>query len=284
MDSLKLDLWTFDVGTAMTTPSACVDCVVELVHASWGGGADLAVFPEFMWMALERFVEGPDKPAAVSRLFWETLWPDLQERLQHPDKAVVLGSVPFLDAGGLMRNRVPILGEGRVLFQDKIHLTPWEDAFRGGGPLRIWTFKRLRIAVVVCLDIEIPELSAALRGRNVDLLLVPSATESLLGVERVGRCADARAVELGCHVGVCQLVGRADSELIDDNLGRLSFYSPSQSPFCGMERRDESEVFHEGFHCRSFTLDVGRIATARALAGETDPSKVRPGTVVVETE
>jgi predicted amidohydrolase len=167
------------------------------------------------------------------------------------------------------------------MYQDKIHLTPWEDAFHGGGPLHVWTFKGLRVAVVVCLDIEIPEISAALRGRNVDLLLVPSATESLLGVERIGRCASARAVELGCHVGVCPLVGRADSELIDDNLGRLSLYSPSQSPFLAIDRQDESIVVNEGFHCRSFTLDMESIAKARSLTRETDPSKIRPGTIVV---
>jgi predicted amidohydrolase len=281
MDTLKLDLWTFDVGAAMTDPAACADCVSQHVLASWSDGADVVAFPELMWMALERFVDGPNKPAGVARLFWETLWPGLRETLYHPDKAVVLGSVPFLDADGLLRNRVPMLSEGREMFQDKIHLTPWEDAFHGGGLLRVWSFKGLRIAVIVCLDIEIPEISVALRDKNVDLILVPSATESLLGVERIGRCASARAVELGCHVGVCQLVGRADSELIDDNHGRLSLYSPSQSPFLAIDRQDESIVFHEGFHRRSFTLDMESIAMARSLAGETDPSKIRPGTIVV---
>jgi hypothetical protein len=222
----------------------------------------VVAFPELMWMVLERFVEDPDKPAGVARLFWDTLWPGLMKSLHHPDKAVVLGSVPFLDGGGMLRNRAPILSGGRGIYQDKIHLTPWENAFHGGGPLRIWSYKKLRIATIICLDIEIPELSAALRGRNVDLILVPSATENLLGVER-------------------QLVGRADSELIDDNIGRLSLYSPSQSLFAAMDMQDESIVFHEGFHRRSFTLDMVSIARARALTNETDPSKIRPETIVV---
>jgi predicted amidohydrolase len=281
MDTLKLDLWTFDVGAAMADSAECAECVTQRVLSSWSGGADVVAFPELMWMALERFVDGPDKPAGVARLFWETLWPGLRKSLHHPDKAVILGSVPFCDADGLLRNRVPILSEGRGIYQDKIHLTPWENAFHGGGPLHVWTFKGLRVAVIVCLDIEIPEISSALRGKNVDLILVPSATENLLGVERVGRCANARAVELGCHVGVCPLVGRADSDLIDDNLGRLSLYAPSQSPFVATDRQDESIVFEEGFHRRSFTLDMESIAAARSLAGETDPSKIRPGMIVV---
>jgi predicted amidohydrolase len=281
MDPLNLDLWTFDAGAALADPAACADCVTQHVLASWSDGADLVVFPELMWMVLERFLDGPAKPAGVARLFWDSLWPGLRKSLHHPHKAVVLGSVPFCDAAGVLRNRVPILSEGREIHQDKIHLTPWEDAFHGGGPLRIWSFKGLRVAVVVCLDIEIPELSAALRGKNVDLLLVPSATENLSGVERIGRCASARAVELGCHVGVCPLVGRAVSELIDDNLGRISLYSPSQAPFLAIDRQDEGVVHHEGFHRRSFTLDFRKIAGLRALAGETDPSKIRPATISV---
>jgi predicted amidohydrolase len=282
MDTLKLDLRTFDAGAAASDPAACADIVTQLTLNSWSGGADVVAFPELMWMALERFVDGENKPAGVARLFWDALWPGLRQKLHHPDKAVILGSVPFLDADGLLRNRAPILSEGRVIHQDKIHLTPWENAFHGGGPLRVWTFKGLRIAVIVCLDIEIPELSAALRGKHIDLILVPSATENLLGVERISRCANARAVELGCHVGVCQLVGCADSELIDDNIGRLSLYSPSQSPFAAIDRQDESIVFEEGFHCRTFTLDMEAIAMARSLAGETNPSKILPGSIVVQ--
>jgi predicted amidohydrolase len=69
--------------------------------------------------------------------------------------------------------------------------------------LRVWEFGGVRFAVIICLDIEIPEISAKLRGRGVDVILVPSATETILGVERVDRCASARAVELGAIVGVC---------------------------------------------------------------------------------
>lgn len=282
MDMLKLDLWTFDVGADCDSPAACAEAVASRTLESWEKGADIVAFPEFTWMALERFVDMPAKLKGVARLFWEEIWPGLSEKLRHPGKAVILGSAPFLDESGKLRNRVPILSEGNTFFQDKIHLTPWENAFTGGGPLRIWNFKGLRVAVVVCLDIEIPEIAVALRGKQVDLLLVPSATEGLLGVERVGRCASARAVELGCHVGVCQLVGRMESELIDENIGRLSVYSPSQSPFLPLDRQDESVVHERGFHRRTFVLDIGALARSRKTGGETDPSKVAPAKVEIE--
>jgi predicted amidohydrolase len=279
---MRLDLRTFDVGHECNAPADFAAKVVELTRASWNDGAELVVFPEFTWMGLERFVD-PTRPLmAVADLFWAKLWPWLQGELSVPDKAVVLGTVPFIDADGSVRNRAPVLAGGSFIYQDKIHLTPWEDAFRGGGPVRLWRFRGLAIAVIICLDIEIPEISAALRSSQVDLVLVPSATESQLGVERVGRCADARSVELGCQVGLCHLVGRMASQWVDENVGRMAFFSPSQSPFLGTGRQQLSAIFENGFHCLSVEIDMDSIRRSRSIRMETNPANIQPARIVVE--
>lgn len=282
MARLNLDLWTFDVGTPASTPNEFAELVIDRVLLSWGEGADVVVFPEFTWMGLERFIPGPAKLTGVAGLFWNDLWPLILSGLNRKDKAVVLGSVPFLDDTGCLRNRAPILSEGRVCHQDKIHLTPWESEFRGGGPLRIWRYRGYKLAVVICLDVEIPELSAALRGQDLDLMLVPSATESLLGVERVGRCADARAVELGCYVGLCHLVGRAESALVDENIGRLAVFAPSQSAFSSINRHAAGDLIVDGFHRESVVLEMNALLESRTTRGETDPSRVRPAGILLE--
>ncbi len=284
MERLRLDLWTFDVGASAASPAEFADIVTQRALESWDSGADVVVFPEFTWMGLERFVSGPKKLKDVSDLFWGKLWGGICKKLDRTDKAVVLGTVPFLDDDGLIKNRAPILSEGRVLHQDKIHLTPWEYAFSGGGPLRIWSFRGYKLAVVICLDVEIPEISAALRGSGLDLMLVPSATENEMGVDRVGCCAAARAVELGCYVGVSHLVGRTKSELIDDNIGRLALFAPSQSSFIDCERGDDRLLYQDGFHCRSFNLDMNAILKSRTLRHETNPSKIRPSIIRVEDD
>lgn len=283
MDCLKLALWTFDVGARTNDPSEFANQVTSRVISSWDAGADIVMFPEFTWMGLERFATGPDKLAEVADLFWSRLWPDIFRKLSRPDKAAVLGTVPWMDHGNVVRNRAPVINCGESIHQDKIHLTPWEDAFTGGDAVRIWNFRGLRVAVVICLDVEIPEISAALRGMELDLLLVPSATETLLGVERVGRCADARAVELGCHVGLCHLVGKTESVLIDENLGKLAVFSPSQTAFLADPRQTVTEVFEDGFHHLSIELDMAAIRRNRGQEGETDPSKVRPTEIRVVT-
>jgi predicted amidohydrolase len=272
MERMKIDLWTYDVGADFASPMDCAAQMTDRVLQSWDDGADIAVFPEFAWMALERFIAGPDKLRGVAHLFWNDLWPGIQSALDRFDKAAVLGSVPFVDESGAIFNRAPLLCGGRVFHQDKIHLTPWENAFTGGGPLCIWTFRDVRIATIICLDIEVPELSSAMRGRHVDLVLVPSATETTLGVERVHRCANARSVELGCHVAVSQLVGRMESELIDENVGALAAYAPSQSVFVETPRQDLGTILHDGFHRKSVSIDIAALREMRSLTGETNPS------------
>lgn len=274
---MTLDILTFDPGFACDGPTAYADEVVRVVEQSWESGADLVLLPEFTWMGLENFAtQTPEDPTiyhTLSRLFWQTLLPAVRVRLDKPGKAVVLGTVPFVDAEThRLFNRAPVFNGGQLSHQDKLHLTPWEKVFSPGGILYLWEFQSFRIAIVICLDIEIPEISARLRGDGVDLILCPSATESILGVERVDRCASARAIELGCHVAVCHLTGKAESELIDVNVGRLAFYSPSQAAFREVPRWIETEVFTKGQHQLRVSLEKRALEVMRRMQMETNPS------------
>lgn len=283
MDRLTLELQTFDVAAPeASTAEAFADLVARRVIGAWDDGVDVVLLPELLWMGLARFVDGPDSARAVADLFRETLWPSLSAFLRRPGKAAVLGTVPWAVEGDFLRNRAPIVSDGRELHQDKLNLTPWETGLRGGDALQVWDFGGVRCAVIICLDIEVPELSVALRAKGVDLVLVPSATENILGVERVGRCADARAVELCCHVGLSHLVGDVNSSLVDANVGRLGIFSPSQSAFGGSPRQRVSEVVSSGFHRLRAELDIAALRRQRDLALETNPSRLRPGALRVE--
>ena len=269
-----LDLVTYDPGQPADTPAAFAQAVAERVLACWDDGADLVLLPEFLWLGLEPLlppVAGASGLERVARAFWSDLLPELQRRLVRPDKGVVLGTCPALQRGGL-RNRAPIYDGSTWSHQDKLHLTPWEKAFRPGRTLRLWSFGDWRIAVLICLDIEIPELAARLRGRHVDLILCPSATETELGLERVDRCASARAIELGCHVGVAHLTGRAASELIDENLGRAAWYGPSQHVFRAGPRWLEGGIQDSGSQVLRVELDLPSLRRMRRMREETNPS------------
>ncbi|MEZ0275663.1 MAG: nitrilase-related carbon-nitrogen hydrolase [Roseimicrobium sp.] len=285
MDTLNIDLWTCDVGAESASPQAYADLLKTRVIESWDKGADVAVLPEYSWMGLERFVTGDEKLAGVAALFWDEIWPALKPEISRKDRAVVLGTVPYRTPAGTWRNRAPILCDGRELHQDKLCLTPWEKVFENGEALHVWSLHGVKFAVVICLDIEVPEISVALRGRGVDCLLVPSATENILGVERVGRCASGRAVELCAYVGVSQLVGKADSELVDVNVGRLAWHSPSQSAFKSAAREvTSSALLEDGFHRLRGTLNVKSLRRSRKMVVETNPAHLTPGTIFVQDE
>jgi len=274
MSILTLDLLTFDPGQACTSPSAYAEQVTQLVEASWDSGADLVLLPEFTWMGLEPLLPHTTQAPleAVAELFWQELFPTLRDRLSRPGKAVVLGTVPARSDSGSIRNRAPILAEGVLSYQDKLHLTPWENAFESGDTLKIWHFAGFRITVIICLDIEIPELSARLRDSQVDLILCPSATETEMGGERVNRCASARAVELGCYCAVSHLTGTATSDLIDVNLGKAALYRPSQAAFKNNHRTEATEIFTEGCHQLRVTLDKHPLNVMRRMFSETNPA------------
>jgi|JI6StandDraft_1071083.scaffolds.fasta_scaffold00821_7 predicted amidohydrolase len=271
---LTLDLVTFDPGMAATDVCAFANAIVKRVEESWDGGADMVLLPEFAWVGLEPLLASDQtKPLRrVAEVFWNDLMPEMTGRLSRQGKAVVLGTAPCLQADGSLSNRAIIFADGELLYQDKLHLTPWESAFTPGQTLYLWTFSGFRIAVIICLDIEIPELSTRLRDAGVDLILCPSATETILGVERVNRCASARAVELGCYVGVSHLTGRTTSDLIDDNIGRAALYRPSQAAFQELPRNEETAIHSSGSQTLSVRLDRRALEVMRRMIAETNPS------------
>ena len=272
--SVTLDLLTWDVTPGPASPRDCTHAVIHAIASAWDSGADLVLLPEFTWMMLDPLLPPCDQPLhAVARHFWEIELPYLRQHLARPGKAAVLGTCPFLDeTTGRLLNRAPILRGPDLLHQDKLHLTPWESVFSPGDAVRLFSFGGLTLAVVICLDIEVPELSALLRGRSIDLILCPSATETELGTERVDRCASARAVELGCHVAVSHLLGCSPSDLIDANVGRLAIYHPSQVPFAKAPRWQESPIHSSGLHRLRTVIDPRPLARMRKRPAETNPA------------
>ncbi len=272
MALIKIAAWTFDVGAPAASAEDYAEMIIRCVEHSWEEGADVVLLPEYCWLGAEPLVGGG--LLGVAAWFWQRIWPQVEGRLARPDKAVVLGTVPFLHPDGTLRNRAPILAAGAGLFQDKLALTPWEDQFAAGSELLVWQINGLRVAVLVCLDVEVPEWSALLRGQDLHLILVPSATETLMGVERIGRCASARAVELGCAVVVAHLVGRAASALIDENIGQAAMYLPSQAFTAAVDREQRTLVRTGETQVEYFELDAGILKQSKLVGLETNPARL----------
>ena len=100
--------------------------------------------------------------------------------------------------------------DGTVETQDKLHLTPPEVAIdtSRGDELLVTSIGSVNVAVLICADIQFPELSRHLvTEEDVKLVLCPSLTWNTRGVYRVRYGSHARAVENQIFVVTSTLVG-----------------------------------------------------------------------------
>ncbi|MDD4975296.1 MAG: hypothetical protein PHY93_13135 [Bacteriovorax sp.] len=192
-------------------------------------GSEVILYPELFLMGLsDYFKAGPkEQLAKISTYIEKDLLPSLESILIGHNILLVLGTGPrFFNEN--YYNSAPLWIDGRWIFQDKLHLTPWEKEFIPGNSIQLISFKGLKTAVIICFDIEQPGLTLKLKEQGVHFVLVPSATINKNGNQRVNRCASARSVELGAAVLTVPLVGDSACDLVDHNEGRQALFLPPQ--------------------------------------------------------
>lgn len=177
------------------------------VAAAAARGADVLVLPE--WIAKQWLAFAPGDLTGRDEVAWlADRAPEALELLRpiaaRHGIALLPGSTAFHapDDSPPWRNRAHIfLPDGREIHHDKLCLVPSERDpedwnLSTGSSVRVFDLNGARAAMLICLDIELPALSARLAAAGIDLLLVPSYTSRLSGYSRVFSCARARAVEL----------------------------------------------------------------------------------------
>lgn len=120
--------------------------------------------------------------------------------------------------------------DGSYKSQDKHHMTRFEDETWGVGPGHteqiVFDAFGVQFGVAICFDVEFPFAPHELAKKGVQVLLVPSCTETMKGVNRVHVGSRARALENQFYVAISQTVGDAPwSEAIDTNTGLAACYS-----------------------------------------------------------
>lgn len=204
------------------------------------GGAKLAVFPEYGGMELTSL-----DPATMGDLHGsiEALAP-LAERVDaaHAELAAAHGmhilaaSLPLPGPDGRYRNHARLFTPGgKIGTQQKIVMTRFEREewdIAGGGPIRVFETELGRIGVAICYDAEFPLLVRAQAEAGAELILVPSATDTMHGWHRVRVGARARALENQCYVVQSPVVGVAEwTPSLDVSHGAAGIFGPSDLGF-----------------------------------------------------
>lgn len=148
---------------------------------------------------------------------------------------VIGGSTPSMVDGELRNTAHFFTPAGGVYTQDKIHITPVERKYYGtlpGKELRVFDTPFGRVGIVVCYDVEFPELVRLLALHGVEILFVPFATDERKSYFRVRHCAQARAVENIVYVVMAGCVGnlpQVNAFLV--NYGQAAICTPCDVPF-----------------------------------------------------
>lgn len=123
---------------------------------------------------------------------------------------IVAGTQPTIQPDGIHNTAYLFSPRGNVYTQDKLHITPNERREYGivpGNQLKVFETAFGRIALVVCYDIEFPELARLYTEAGAEVLLVPFSTDERRAYQRVRYCAQARAVENYVYVVLAGNIG-----------------------------------------------------------------------------
>ncbi|TVR37704.1 MAG: GNAT family N-acetyltransferase [Cryomorphaceae bacterium] len=148
---------------------------------------------------------------------------------------IITGSMPYLENGRLYNVGYVCHRNGQVEYFEKLHITPNERSFWGmvgGDKLQVFDTDAGKIGVLICYDVEFPELGRLLADQGLDILFVPFLTDTQNGYTRVRHCAQARAIENECYVAIAGSVGNLPRvSNMDIQYAQSAVFTPSDFPF-----------------------------------------------------
>jgi predicted amidohydrolase len=213
MDTITIALWAANLEPPLNGVAAWAAGIEHKMAEAKSEGARLLVTPEYhcqQWLSFAPEGIRPNEeipwlaaqaPVALDRV---------RPLARKYGLGLLAGTMPVPDGQGGFLNRAHLfLPDGREIRQDKLCLTPAERdpaawCLQTGQEVAVVEWEGLRMATLICLDVELPALAGRLAPLDLDLILVPSMTSKLSGFHRVFGCARARAIELMtivCAVG-----------------------------------------------------------------------------------
>jgi predicted amidohydrolase/GNAT superfamily N-acetyltransferase len=212
----------------------CLNQVEYFIDALSSYKSDFALFPEFFNAALMGL--SPDQRNQTEAIrflagFTEQFKNEMSQMAVSYNINVITGSMPLLEDDVLYNVTYLCRRDGTIDIQRKLHITPHERrdwVIEGGDSLQVFDTDAGRIGILICYDVEFPELSRLLAAQDMDILFVPYWTDTKNGYLRVRSCAQARAIENECYVVICGSCGNLPQvENLDVQYSQAAVFSPS---------------------------------------------------------
>jgi predicted amidohydrolase len=200
-------------------------------------GVQLLIYPEYLTAHLLALSEplAHDEAAPYLDQFTDQYIHFFSD-LSHDTGIIILAGTHIHRVGnGYVNEAYLFFPDGRIESQQKLHLTPEERNcwhLTPGNRLNIIETDFGRMAILVCYDIEFPELSRIVAEQEVALILNPIYTDQASGYYRVRHCAQARAIENQRFVALSGMVGSLPYiPQIDAGYAESGCFSPCDFPF-----------------------------------------------------
>ena len=148
---------------------------------------------------------------------------------------IITGSMPFIENEHVYNVGFLCKRDGTNEMYRKIHITPNEVfhwGITGGDTIQTFDTDCGKIGIVICYDVEFPELSRLMADEGMNILFVPFLTDTQNGYTRVRHCAQARAIENECYVAIAGCVGNLPKvNNMDIQYAQAAVFTPSDFAF-----------------------------------------------------
>ena len=216
---------------------ALFDQAEFFIDAVSGYGSDFALFPELFTAPLMADYNHLSEAEAIKGLARHTdaVHKKFQEYAISYNINIITGSMPYLEEGHVYNVGFLCRRDGTSEMYRKIHITPNETfhwGITGGDTIKTFDTDCGKIGVVICYDVEFPELSRLMADEGMNILFVPFLTDTQNGYTRVKHCAQARAIENECYVAIAGCVGNLPKvNNMDIQYAQAAVFTPSDFAF-----------------------------------------------------
>ncbi|MDH3420255.1 MAG: GNAT family N-acetyltransferase [Gammaproteobacteria bacterium] len=200
--------------------------------------ADFVVFPELYTLQLLSIENEPIPPNEAIRHITEhegAIMDFVRDAAIRYNINIIAGSTPSLRGDAVYNVAHVFKRDGTHQSQDKIHPTPNESYWwniMGGDEVKLIESDCGPVAVLVCYDVEFPELARHLTDQGVNVLFVPFLTDERQSYLRVRYCAQARAVENQIYVAMSGSCGNLPNvHNMDIHYAQSCILTPCDFPF-----------------------------------------------------
>lgn len=203
-----------------------------------GYQADFVLFPELFMAPLMAEFNDQSESEAIRSLakYTEPLRNKFIDYAIAYNVNIITGSMPFVKGAGTLYNVGYLCRrDGSIERYSKVHITPSEQSawgILGGNKVKVFDTDAGKIGILVCYDIEFPELSRLLALEGMEILFVPFLTDTQSAFTRVRTCAQARAIENECFVAIAGCVGNLPKvHNMDIQYAQSGIFTPSDFAF-----------------------------------------------------